>query len=184
MWPSKCLTFTVRIFWQTACPETGRLNMSSNNRCPTTSTGLVSPHGNNFSCKLGFFFLRNQDCKWKGRIVHFTPQITLNVKIRHTDIVWPSQPTTNKWGQNCSIHEKTNKKRSKFVDAYWKWVRTLIPFAAGTKFKRLSCPWLPGLVNGHQFLHAVALDQCPGVLRVVGDDLVDGVEDRDHGVAL
>lgn len=60
----------------------------------------------------------------------------------------------------------------------------MILFTAGTKCKRLSCPWLPGLVDGHQFLHGVALDERPGVLRVVSNDLVDGVENRDHRVAL
>lgn len=46
------------------------------------------------------------------------------------------------------------------------------------------CLRVPGLVDGHQFLHGVALEERPGVLGAVGDDLVDGVEDGDHRVAL
>lgn len=81
----------------------------------------------------------------------------------------PYCPATSKWVQNSSFNEENPLNRKKIQ---------------GTKCKRLLCPILPGLVDGHQFLHGVALDERSGVLGVVGDDLMDSVEDRDHRVAL
>lgn len=50
--------------------------------------------------------------------------------------------------------------------------------------RHLTHKVLPGPVDGDQLLDGLGLDEGAGVLRALGDDLVDGVEDGDHGVLL
>lgn len=69
----------------------------------------------------------------------------------------------------------------------WKQIIKHLESQVGTQPATLINPLgrvIPRLVDGHQFLHAMPLYECPGVLWAVCDDLVDGVQQRHHRVSL